>query len=396
MGRELGGGARGRESGLFFDGIQGIDRLGKNPTNPVNPVQVPAAPGLSLAKHPPRRWLPHMPSPSPSRRLLQAGLALLLGGALPAGGTAETNAGEILSPTELAALNRENAMWRLVRPDEEVPANLARLAKAGFTVRETAGVQLKLAAWWDIPVDRNFGWLHEEAVRQIQEIDRHFVVRMRAARLFEGTGILRGGETVSSGDLPRLWRSAILKVLNYDELSEFRLMNSAAARELTQLVKDLPVTDDELRTLFEWQREFAGTQRLAGPTGASQPAWQREEQLDQWRRIRELLGDTRFTVYLDRATPAFAKMHLALDNTGAISPTVALDLWWLRQREGWTRDQEHGGKKRDELTAQLKVRVVALLGAAQTDSYAAGPDGRWLTIRARPPQPASAPVSVKP
>lgn len=329
------------------------------------------------------------------RHLRAAWLALLLGGPWLAAATAEPEAEKILSPAELAALDRENAMWRMVNPDEDMAVNLARLKTAGFTEKEVAALQPQLAELWDIPVERNFGWLHDETVAQIREIDRQFVVRVRAARLFEGTGIRRGGDPVGVAELTRLWRAAILKALNYDELAEFRLMNSPAARELTQLVKDLPVTDDELRTLFEWQREFAGT-HAAGPAFVSQPVWQRQEQLDQWQRIRDLLGDARFAVYLDRASPTFSKMHLALDNTGPISPTVALDLWWLRQKEGWTRDQEHVAKKRDALTAQLKARTVALLGQAQADKYAQNPDGRWLTIPVRVQRRANQSVPTKP
>jgi hypothetical protein len=335
----------------------------------------------------------YFPSIRPPWR--RAWLLLLVGSSLT-GWAGDVAAEKILSPAELATMERENGMWRLVRPEEEVPANLARLAKAGFTASEVASLQLRLAAWWDVPLERNFGWLHQETVGQIQEIDRQFVVRMRAVRLFEGTGIRRSGETASVGDLTRLWRSAILKVLEFDELAEFRLMNSASAQALGLLVKDLPVSEDELRTLFEWQREFTGTHGAAAPAVAKQPVWQREEQLGQWHRIRELLGDGRFAIYLGRASPVFDRMQQALERAGGASPTVALDLWWLRQRDGWARDQEFLGNRRNELTAQMKTKAVALLGEGPASKYIQDEDGRWLTIPQRARRRATEPAPAKP
>lgn len=89
-------------------------------------------------------------------------------------------------------------MWRLVRPGESVEEIIARIGAAGFTPEEVAVLQPRLAAMWDVPVDRNFGWLHEGTVRQIREIDRQFIGRMRTVRLHEATDIRPGGQTLGS------------------------------------------------------------------------------------------------------------------------------------------------------------------------------------------------------
>jgi hypothetical protein len=326
-------------------------------------------------------FTPHL---TPSLLCLALGGALLSGLPAPAA-RGQENSDHLLTTGELRTLERENAMWRLVRPGESVEGNIARIGAAGFTPEEVAAVQPRLAAMWDVPVERNFGWLHQDTVRQIEEIDRQFITRMRALRLYGATGIRPGGQTpVSVSSLTRLWRGAVFKVLDYDEIAEFRLMNSASAREVGRLVEGLNLSDDELRTLFEWQREFAGTHGPTPPGSGNQPAWWRQEQLDQWQRIRELLGDERFAVYLSRASVRFAPMQQALVRTGEAGAKAALDLWWLRQGYEAARSNRNPVVRREEeLKAETRVKALAILGAERLAHYMDDQDGRWLVTPVR-------------
>jgi hypothetical protein len=326
---------------------------------------------------------PRLPMPLPFifRCARQAGLALLLG--LPC--LAQTNQERLLTDAEIAGLERENAMWRLVRPDEEIEANVARLRSAGFNAREVAAVQPRLAQMWDVPFERNYGWLRTETIEEIQEIDRQFIARMRATRLYEATGIRAGGEAlVATGTLTRLWRGALLRALEYDEIAEFRLMNSASAREVNRRVRGLTLTADELRTLFEWQRDYEGRHRGLPIGGASLSAWQRQEQLDEWQRTRDLLGDERFAVYLGRASPAFERMQQALARSGETTNKAALDMWWLRQGYEKART-EPGVRRQDVLKAETRARALALLDEQRLAGYMKDQDGSWLVTPVRQP-----------
>jgi hypothetical protein len=307
----------------------------------------------------------------------------------------EVNDERLFTHAEVAGLERENRLWRLVRPDEDTDANLARIRAAGCTPEEVAAIQPRLAAMWDVPVERNFGWLHEDTVRQIQEIDRQFIGRMRTRRLYEGTGIRSGGQTPARVDtLNRLWKGAILKVLDYDEIAEFRLVNSASAREVGRLVAGLKLSDDELRTLFEWQREFTGIHGTTPPGSGNQPAWRRKEQLDQWQRIRELLGDERFLVYLSRASARFGHMQQALVRSGEPGAGAALDMWWLRQSYELARSNRSPVVKREaELKAETRAKALTILEAERLAHYMADQDGGWLVTPVRQRRPAGNPPS---
>lgn len=298
----------------------------------------------------------------------------------------------LLTDAEVAGLERQNQLWRLVRPDEDKAANLARIRAAGFTAEEVAAVEPRLAAMWDVPFERNFGWLRPETAEQIRAVDRQFIARMRATRMYTATGVRAGGQApIKVEALNRLWRGAILRALDYDEIAEFRLMNSASAREEMRRVRDLVLTEDELRTLFVWRREYDARQVPVQPDVRLSAA-QQEARLDQWRRLRDLLGDERFVQYLERDHPGFATMRRALDKVQVTDASVALNIWWLRQNEGYVRNQEPRGHVRDELTAALRVKVEVLIGEAPLTDYLADEDARWLVIRGRQYRPGPANV----
>lgn len=315
----------------------------------------------------------------PLWRVSFAGLGLWLAAAAPA------QSDRLLTDAELKALDRENEMWREVRADQNVAANVARLKQKGYTDQEMQPLRSRLEALWDVPYERNFGWLHEDTVRQIETIDRGFIIRMRALRVYRAVGIRLASYTPIDEDaLNRLWHRAILRALDYDEIAEFRLMNSASAREVSRRVEGLKLSADELRTLFAWQREFENRSRGYTALSFTVPVALREEQLDDWQRTRDLLGDERFVVYLGRANGAFTKMQEVLARSGPLSATVALDLWWLRQKDGPARDAIVPVPKRDEVTARMRVKAGELLGEERLAQYSQDPDARWIVIPERP------------
>ena len=323
------------------------------------------------------------------RHTLLTGLALLL--AAPGWGADE----RLLSPAEVAGMDRENAMWRLVKPDEGATANLARLRQAGYSEDEVAALQPQLAALWAVPYQRNYGWLRPETVERIQAIDREFVRRIRAAHVFSQTGIQVGEsarETPAS--INRQWRDAILEGLNVRESAEFRLMNSALARDEARLAKGLVLTADEQRTLFVWRQDYEGRHGVSLGTTTGLSRWQRQDLLDQCRQLRDLLGDDRFAVYFSRANPGFDRMRATLVRLGESNATAMLDLWWLRQKEAVAIDRIIGltAEERVERITRLRDRAADMLGD-RLAGYLEDEDGRWLTTNVRPRKVVSAQVS---
>lgn len=313
-----------------------------------------------------RRWL--------------ASATLLLNGTMVA--NPEGHAERIFTAGELAALDRENAMWRQVRADAEVPEILQAWRRAGFTAEEVDACAPRLARLWEVSSARHFGWLHEDTVEQLKQVDREFVIRMRAVRLREETGVqLAGYPSASPREVDRQWRQAILRVLDYDEIAEFMLMNSHAAREAVRLCEGIELSADEQRRLFLWHREFDLAHERDGiaPGRSRDPAW-REARLDHLAKVQELIGVDRFAIYLGRAEPGFEEMKKALSGIEAGGNASAVEVWWIRQRLELARARQPllTANNVREADAQAQARVAAVLGEECFRRYAEGDHALWL------------------
>jgi hypothetical protein len=290
---------------------------------------------------------------------------------------------KLLTPAEIAGIERENEMWRLLRAEEEVPRNLAILREAGFAEEEIKRLEPRMTEWWTIPFERHFGWLSFETVERIQEIDRTYTARMRAARVRAETGIQIMAPYLSSPrQVSAQWHMAILTALDYNEIAEFRLMNSPSARKVDVLTKDIALTEAERRQLNEWQREF-DAEYGRGTGGANSQEdnrrWRQETQLDFHRRVRDLLGDQRFATYLAATNSSFRRLRDILQGAGVTEASAGLDAWWIRQRYQVLRARENRWSELDELAGAERAELTTLFGAEAFARYVADKEeSRWL------------------
>lgn len=300
----------------------------------------------------------------------------------------------LIDSVDPAAIEREDRMWRLVRPDDDLEGNLRRIERLGAPAEEFERFSARLARLWTPPAPRFYGWLHEEKAVEIAQVDREFLIRARAARLREASG-LQTGTRESSAHVAAAWHKAILRVLDYDELAEFRLMNSPSSQKVAQQAKHLVLTDDERRQIFDWQRDFDGLHA----TGQSlRPADRLEAQLELWTRFRSLIGDGRFVSFLTEASPAFSRIHAVItdDSLHPVTATRALDAWWIWQRA--TVEQTRTATHRERETTAARARreiekrigpenLARLLTLPETKGLNAGsPRLRVVVLPGRPAQ----------
>lgn len=299
---------------------------------------------------------------------------------------------KLLTPEELNRIDRENELWRSLRAEDDTDAALVRLRRHGASTEELNWFEPKLARLWSVDVPRAWGWLRPEQIDAIKEVDRAFIPRVRAARLRAATGIeidpFHRGETLLA--VSARWQRALLRVLDYDQIAEFRLMNSESAQKTGRHFENVPLTDDERRTIYDWQREFETT----APGGVHSRHGRHEAVLDHRRRIRELIGDDRFAVYLASAEPRFARMHDALGED--VENTTALDAWVIREQFSLERDAPRDfGVSISTLAGRTEARLQQRLGEPLFARYVATAEAKWLTsfrlrIGGRPARKADA------
>ena len=313
-----------------------------------------------------------------ARMLLWLGLATIGFFVLPLVSGGEST--QLLSSADLAVLDRDNAMWRLVHVDEDVESNLRHWREKGVTETDVNRLKPTLIALWDVEIERNYGWLSPDAVERIQAVDKKYLSRLRALRLFMGFGIrsdaLQPGGMVA---LTREWQRAIQHKLDDRELMEFRLMNSRSAQTIARLGKGLNFSTDEMRTLCEWQREFEEQhERDPRNQGYFHRSWRAEDNLDYWTNVRSLLGDARTIVYLARADLEFDRMNQAIARLGEDTPTTVLDLWWMKEKREIANARTNDRQECERIGRLTQNGAEELLGKVRFALYAQDETARWL------------------
>jgi hypothetical protein len=296
-------------------------------------------------------------------------------------GSAQAAADErLLSSTDLAAMDRDNAMWRVVQIDDDVETNLRLWQSKGFAEAEVNRLKPSLIAVWDVAVERNYGWLSQEAIEQIQKIDRTYTAHLRALRLFNAFGIRTDAlrpEGMTS--LSREWQRAIQHRLDDRDLREFRLMNSRSALTIARLGQGLNFSTDEMRSLCEWQREFEEQhERDPRNQGYFHRSWRAEDNFEYWTKVRSLLGDSRLVVYLARADRDFDRMNRTVTSLGVSDPTTVLDLWWMKEKREIATARTNDRKEAERVSRLTHDGAEELLGKVRFAQYSQDETGRWL------------------
>lgn len=286
----------------------------------------------------------------------------------------------LLSSADLAVMDRDNAMWRVVQVDDDVETNLRLWRSKGFTEAEVNRLGPSLIAVWDVAVERNYGWLSQEAIEQIQKVDRKYTAHLRALRLFSAFGIRTDAlRPEGMASLSREWQRAIQHRLEDRDLQEFRLMNSRSALTIARLAKGLNLSTDEMRTLCEWQREFDEQhERDPRNQGYFHRSWRAEDNLEYWTNVRSLLGDARLVVYLARADPDFDRMSQTVTRLGVSAPTTMLDLWWLKEKREITTARTNDRKEAERVAQLTHDGAEELLGKVCFAQYSQDETARWM------------------
>ena len=278
-----------------------------------------------------------------------------------------------------AAIDREDRMWRAIRPEDDVETNLARLEQLGAPPEEIAAFAERLTQLWTPPAPRDYGWLSPETVAAFAQIDRDYLVRMRAARLRAASG-LQTGDAATPAEVAGAWHRAVLRVLDDREIAELRFLNAPSSRRAAGHAKNLVLTADERRQIYDWQRDFDALY----PPGRRHEQRQRlEDQLALWARIRSLIGDGRFADYLREASPTFARLQeiAAWEGGPSATTTGVLDLWWLWQTacaERMEKTRRLPPREVSEFTARFREDLRDRLGPNFLAALATLDGGHWL------------------
>jgi len=290
----------------------------------------------------------------------------------------------VYSLAEVSVIDRENKLWRAMDVTRTVEANVERLLAGGCSPAEVEALRPRLTQMWQVEPWLHFGWLAPGTLPRIEALTPDFVLRMREARVHEMLNRL-GGERqpLTSAQVYAQWRTAIFQELDDRELKDVVLLNSAPALALYNLMKGLPLTTDERRSLCLMQQDHLGALQQLNESrsylSSARINLSREETLlDYWQQMRELLGDDRFSAYLQAADPKFGRMAESLRQIGGIDLGQALNLWWVRKKDELADVRRVTGSERYQLRIQAEESAARILGPEALAAYQAGDDAQWL------------------
>jgi len=284
---------------------------------------------------------------------------------------------------EVAAIDRENKLWRLVDATKTVEDNIQRLLSAGFSSTDVEAIRGRLVVMWEIDLGLRLDWLDQATLGRIKELEPEYAIKLRRARVHAEIFRLGGEhEPLTPSAIQGRWRSEIMRLLDDRELQEFTLMNSLSAVALDKLTKDITLTLDERRTLYRWKQDFEGEKLMIQSQshfrGGELSAHLREAQLDYWRQLREFLGDARLAVFLKAADPGYDRMAGELDQIGGVQASQVLDLWEIRKKDEVNNSLIPSGSSRYRRAIKVYESAVAVLGAEVLEIYKQSGDANWL------------------
>ena len=286
----------------------------------------------------------------------------------------------LLTAEDLAALHRENALWRAVRADLDVPANMELLGRLGYEAADLAWFRLKLEQVWLLPGAQGLGFLGADTRAKIEEVEREFVGLYRNTRRFEETGIRpESGPLYSKRQLNAMWRRALMRALSYEEMRDYGLARSAEARQVDRFAQGLELSPLEHRELIRLTREFGdGNNAVFALRPTMRETY--EAQSEHYTAIRHLLGDERCALYLERANEDFLALCRALpDDTPA---TAALDLFGLRLKTAISlRQKPLSPKERQNVAGTAREEAAGILDQTVFETYLRSDHARWLFPR---------------
>jgi hypothetical protein len=271
-------------------------------------------------------------------------------------------------------------MWRAVRTDLDVSANLELLRKLGHSESDLAWFRPKLDQVWQLPGAKGLGMLDADVRERIAEVEKEFVRFYRSTRRFDETGIRPAtGPLHSRSELNALWRKAMIEALSYEEMRDYGLARSEEAKRVERLTQGLHLTSVEHRELIRMAREFGDRDNeIARPRPTMRAFY--EARLDYYSGIRALLGDTQFVTYLERADEEFLVLRRTVGDK--IPPTVALDIFWLHEKTAITvRKPGLSYRERQREGELVRQEVGQILGPVLFAEYGNSEHGRWMFPR---------------
>lgn len=290
---------------------------------------------------------------------------------------------------------------RSVSPTPETVAAHTALGHERQTLFEALlGPDARPSAMMDSEAkERRYGTLADDKIDAIARIERDY--HEMSAEVWAK----RRGNSVSSTETMMQTQQLMEKekladlnsVLTPEELAQYEMRNSSAARTLISNLRNVEITEAEFTRLFQAQKAFEAANPRRTTMDQASYAQRQASQLTLNEQARAVLGDARFYAFLEGADGNFANIARALEKYPAVTPTATYQVYQLQvELQSQMAQATRSGPPTPEqlesmrsLAAAYSARLDTLLGPEVAETYRGQGAGRIFSPFRPTPRPAS-------
>lgn len=247
---------------------------------------------------------------------------------------------------------------------------------------------------------RRYGDMSEEKIDLLAKIERDYS-EMSA----EAWAKRRGNIVVSNDTMMQTQQlmeqeklADMAAVLTPDELIQYEMRNSPAARNLINNLRNVDITEAEYARLYQAQKAFMD----ANPrrTTMDQAAYMQRQtaQMALNEEARAVLGDSRFYSYLEGSDYQYANVAKAFAAHPAVTPSISYQVYRLQNElQAAITQGMRDGPVSAERSAEMRTlvesyntRLESLIGVEAAEAYRKQGTGRMFSSFRNPPRTAPA------
>ncbi len=249
---------------------------------------------------------------------------------------------------------------------------------------------------------RRYGPISEDKIDQLAKIERDYS-EMSA----EAWAKRRGNIVVSNDTMMQTQQlmeqeklADMAAVLTPEELAQYELRNSQAARTLINNLRNVDITEAEYARLYQAQKAFNDANPRRTTMDQNTFAQRQTAQLALNEEARAVLGEERFYSFLEGSDYQYANVAKAFAGHPAVTPAISYQVYRLQtELQNVMVQSSRDGPPTQEKIAEMRTlvesynsRLDSLLGTEAAEAYRKQGIGRMFASFRNAPRPASPPA----
>lgn len=276
----------------------------------------------------------------------------------------------------------ERPFWKRNAPSPEM---MAAVRAQGYERQELLQSLLGEDAQTASTLDRNarlahYGNLSDEKVNAIAQIEKDYNELRGQAFAARSAGNMRDVMQQQQLLETEKWQD-LAAILSPQELEAYEMRNSRAANQLMHNLRSVEVSEDEYSALYRLQKVVDEATPMSGPMGPELMAARLQAQKEMNQQVRSMLGDERYSQYLEGADPTFAGAKSFASRYPTLPPTTAMELYELQSAvQASMMGSRMNGEERARTIAGFNQKLETVLGAELAAEYRKEGPGRIFSV----------------